>query len=94
MHTLTGICSTESKFKDIIENANPDKEKRLDELERKKRAIEEIRKIKIDGYVEVYEDYQIRSGYEEVSRLANELVGDFKEVVDNFKEITRKIYKR
>jgi hypothetical protein len=96
------FVGTESKFKDIftklrdiIENANPDKEKRLEELERRKRAIdEEIRKIKIDGYVEVYEDYQIRSRYEEVNRLANELIGDFKEVEDNFKDITRRIYER
>ncbi|WP_154859663.1 DUF3375 domain-containing protein [Cyclobacterium xiamenense] len=96
------FVGTESKFKDIftklrdiIENANPDKEKRLAELERKKRAIEEeIRKIKIDGYVNTYEDYQVKSRYEEVNRLANELIGDFKEVEDNFKEITRKIYER
>ena len=96
------FVGTESKFKDIfsklrdiIENANPDREKRLSELERKKRAIEEeIRKIKIDGYVNTYEDYQVKSRYEEVNRLANELIGDFKEVEDNFKEITRKIYER
>jgi hypothetical protein len=96
------FVGTESKFKDIfsklrdiIENANPDKEKRLAELERRKRAIEEeIRKIKIDGYVNIYDNYQIKSRYEEVNRLANELIGDFKEVEDNFKEITRKIYER
>ncbi|WP_194976280.1 DUF3375 domain-containing protein [Aquiflexum lacus] len=96
------FVGTESKFKDIftklrdiIENANPDSEKRLTELERRKRAIEEeIRKIKIDGYVNTYEDYQIKSRYEEVNRIANELIGDFKEVEDNFKEITRKIYER
>ena len=41
-----------------------------------------------------YEDYQVKSRYEEVNRLANELIGDFKEVEDNFKEITRKIYER
>lgn len=96
------FVGTESKFKDIftklrdiIENANPDKEKRLAELEKRKQAIdEEIRKIKIDGYVSTYEDYQVKSRYEEVNRLANELIGDFKEVEDNFKEITRKIYER
>lgn len=96
------FVGTESKFKDIftklrdiIENANPDKEKRLAELEKRKQTIdEEIRKIKIDGYVPTYEDYQIKSRYEEVSRLANELIGDFKEVEDNFKEITRRIYER
>lgn len=96
------FVGTESKFKDIfnklrdiIENANPDKEKRVVELEKKKQAIEEeIRRIKIDGYVNTYEDYQIESRFEEVNRLANELIGDFKEVEDNFKDITRKIYER
>lgn len=96
------FVGTESKFKDIfhklrdiIENANPDKEKRLAELEKRKQAIdEEIRRIKIDGYVSTYEDYQIKSRYDEVNRLANELIGDFKEVEDNFKDITRRIYER
>lgn len=31
---------------------------------------------------------------EKDNRLANELIGDFKEVEDNFKEITRKIYEK
>ncbi len=96
------FVGTESKFKDvfhklrdIIENANPDKEKKLQELEKRKQAIEEeIRKIKIDGYVHTYEDYQVKSRFEEVNRMANELIGDFKEVEDNFKDITRRIYEK
>lgn len=96
------FVGTESKFRDvfhklrdIVENANPDKEKRLEELERRKQAIEEeIRKIKIGGFVAIYEDYQVKSRYEDVNRIANELIGDFKEVEDNFKEITRRIYER
>jgi len=96
------FVGTESRFKDIfaklqdiIENANPDKERRLAELQRRKQAItEEIRQIRKDGFVRIYEDYQIRSRYDEVNRLANELIGDFKEVEDNFREITRRIYER
>jgi len=96
------FIGTESKFKDIfnklrdlIENANPDKEKRLADLEKRKQAIEEeIRRINIDGQVSIYEDYQIKSRFEDVNRLANELIGDFKEVEDNFKDITRKIYEK
>ncbi|MAM33792.1 MAG: hypothetical protein CMI36_16445 [Owenweeksia sp.] len=96
------FVGTESKFRDIfhklrdlVENANPDKEKRLIELEKRKQALEEeIRKIKIEGFVSTYEDYQIKSRYEEVNRLANELIGDFNEVEDNFKSITRKIYEK
>jgi len=84
-----------SKLRDIIENANPDKDKRLAELEKRKQAIEEeMRRIKVDGYVSTYEDYQIESRFEDVNRLANELIGDFKEVEDNFKDITRRIYER
>lgn len=84
-----------SKLKDIIGNANPDKDKKLAELEKQKQQIEEeIRKIKVDGYVNTYEDFQIKARFEEVNRMANELIGDFKEVEDNFKEITRKIYER
>lgn len=96
------FVGTESKFKDIfhklrdiVENANPDKEKRLAELEKRKQALdEEIRKIKIDGFVTTYEDFQVKSRYDDVNRLANELIGDFKEVEDNFKDITRRIYER
>jgi hypothetical protein len=84
-----------SKLRDIIGNANPDKQKKIDELEKQKQQIEEeIRKIKVDGYVGTYEDYQIKARFEEVNRMANELIGDFREVEDNFKDITRKIYER
>ncbi len=96
------FVGTESKFRDIfnklrdlVEKANPDQEKRLEELEKRKEEIEEeIRRIKIDSHITTYEDYQVKSGYEEANRLANELIGDFKEVEDNFKNITRKIYER
>ncbi len=82
-----------SKLKDLLEHANPDKEKRIEELEKRKQQIEEeIRRIKIDGYISTYEDYQIKSRFEEVNRLSNELIGDFREVEDNFKTITRRIY--
>jgi hypothetical protein len=84
-----------SKLKDIIGNANPDKDKKLAVLEKQKQQIEEeIRRIKTDGYVNIYEDFQIKARFEEVNRMAHELIGDFKEVEDNFKEITRKIYER
>ena len=94
------FVGTESKFmdifykmQDIVENANPDKEKRLEELHNKQQAIQaEIEQIQIDGYVRTYEDFHIKSRYEEMMRLSSELIGDFKEVEDNFKDITRRIY--
>jgi len=95
------FVGTESKFREIfrrlqelIEYANPDKTARLAELEKQKKQIEtEIQRIQTDGQLVVFEDYQVKSRFEELVRLANELVGDFKEVEENFKDITRQIYK-
>lgn len=44
--------------------------------------------------VEVYEDYQIEPRYNTLNKLAKELLSDFKEVDDNFKEIIKQIYQR
>ncbi|MEQ1746223.1 MAG: DUF3375 domain-containing protein [Saprospiraceae bacterium] len=95
------FVGAESKFREIfrrlqelIEFANPDKTERLAELEKQKQQIEtEIRRIQTDGQLVVFEDYQVKSRFEELVRLANELVGDFNEVEENFKDITRQIYK-
>jgi len=93
---------TESKFKDIfkklqelIDNSTEDPAKKIEELEKKKEEIEnEIRKIKREGVVTTYENYQIQERFEDVNKLANELVGDFKEVEDHFKVIVRDIYEK
>ncbi|MEG1543555.1 MAG: DUF3375 domain-containing protein [Tannerellaceae bacterium] len=96
------FVGTESKFKDIfyklrelVDNNTEDPKIKIAELERQKKKIdEEIRRIKREGTVRRYEDYQIKSRFEEVSRLTNELIGDFKEVEDIFKDITRGIYEK
>lgn len=96
------FVGAESKFKDIfhklkelVDNNTEDPKKKIEELEeRKKKIDEEIRRIKRDGNVAKFENYQIQSRFEDVSRLTNELIGDFKEVEDIFKMITRDIYEK
>ncbi|KAA6340496.1 hypothetical protein EZS27_011641 [termite gut metagenome] len=96
------FVGTESKFKDIfhklkelVDNNTEDPKKKIEELEeRKKKIDEEIRRIRRDGNVAKFEDYQIQSRFENISRLTNELIGDFKEVEDIFKMITRDIYEK
>jgi hypothetical protein len=93
---------TESKFKTIItqlkelvEFTNEDKEKRLQLLENKKLEIEQqIQQIKIGEDVKVFEEYEIIPRYNQITKLAKELLSDFKEVEDNFKDITRAIYQK
>lgn len=96
------FIGTESKFKDIfyklediVNNTIVDPEHRIAELERQKSAIQkEIDKIRKEGVVHCYEDFQVKSRIDDVYRLTNELVGDFKEVEDNFREITKNIYEK
>lgn len=96
------FVGTESKFRDIffklediVSNSIVDPEARIAELERQKESIQkEIDKIRKEGVVKTYENFQIKSRMDDVFRLTNELVGDFKEVEDNFREITKNIYER
>ena len=93
---------TESKFKtlfsqlkDLVEFSNEDKEKRLELLRQKKEDIEhQIESLEMGEEIEVYENYQIEPRYNSLNKLAKELLSDFKEVDDNFKEIIKQIYKR
>jgi hypothetical protein len=96
------FIGTESKFKDIfnklrelIENSIDDPVKKIEELERQKTEIEnEIRRIKREQTVSTFENYQIKSRFDEINKLTNELIGDFREVEDNFKIIVRSIIEK
>ncbi len=96
------FVGTESKFKDIfnrlrelIENSIDDPVKKIEELERQKRDIEnEIRRIKREQTVSTFENYQIKSRFDDITKLTNELIGDFREVEDNFKIIVRSIIEK
>ncbi|MEG0834788.1 MAG: DUF3375 domain-containing protein [Christensenellaceae bacterium] len=96
------FVGTESKFRDIfnklnelVDNNTENPEKKIGELKLKRDKIdEEISRIQQSGYVQRLEDYQVKSRIDDVARLINELAGDFREVEDNFKKITRAIYEK
>jgi hypothetical protein len=96
------FVGTESKFKDIfnklrelIDNSIEDPVKKIEELEKQKTEIEnEIRRIKREHTVKTFENYQIKSRFDDITKLANELIGDFREVEDNFKIIVRSIIEK
>lgn len=93
---------TESKFKNIfsqlqelVEFSNDDAEKRIQLLEDKKLEIEQqIQRIKIGEDVKVFEEFEIVPRFNQLNQSAKELLSDFKEVEDNFKEITKAIYQK
>ena len=93
---------TESKFKSIIsqlkelvEYTNEDREKRLQLLEDKKLEIEhQIQRLQIGEDVKVFEEYEIVPRFQQINKLAKELLTDFKDVDDNFKTIIKEIYQK
>ena len=96
------FVGTESRFKDIfrrlqelIDNTSDDPKRKIAELEAKKKEInEQIAHIKKTGKTDTYNDTQIKERFFEISKTARELTADFKEVEQNFKDITLNIYKK
>lgn len=96
------FVGTESRFKDIfsklkelVDQSNKDPKQRIQELEKKKFEIEqEIKSITITGRVQVFDDTQIKERCYDVNRMSRELLSDFKEVEQNFEQITQEIYRK
>ncbi|MES2826762.1 MAG: DUF3375 domain-containing protein [Bacteroidota bacterium] len=96
------FVGTESKFnsilnqlKELVEFTNEDTDKRIRLLEEKKFEIEQqIQRIKIGEDVKVFEEFEIVPRFNQLNQSAKELLSDFKEVEDNFKEITKGIYQK
>ena len=96
------FVGTESKFnnilnqlKELVENTNEDAEKRIQLLEERKLEIEhQIQRIKTGEDVKVFEEFEIVPRFNQINQSAKELLSDFKEVEDNFKEITKGIYQK
>jgi hypothetical protein len=96
------FVGTESKFnnilnqlKELVEFTNEDTEKRIELLEEKKLEIEQqIQRIKVGEDVKIFEEFEIVPRFNQLNQSAKELLSDFKEVEDNFKEITKGIYQK
>lgn len=96
------FVGTESKFnsilnqlKELVEFTNEDAEKRIELLEEKKMEIEQqIQRIKTGEDIKVFEEFEIVPRFHQLNQSAKELLSDFKEVEDNFKEITKGIYQK
>jgi hypothetical protein len=90
---------TESRFtalftslQDIIEHSEDDKTKRVELLKAKRAEIDkEIKAIELGIAPETYSNAQVRERLETFTRTSYELLSDFREVEDHFKQIHRNI---
>ena len=96
------FVGTESRFLDIfhklrelIQNTSEDWQAKIEKLEEEKIAIDEqIRTLQLTKTVQVFEDYQVKDRFQQVNIIARSLLRDFREVENNFQDITRKIYQK
>ncbi len=84
-----------SRIKTLVEFTNEDKEKRIKSLEKKRAEIaQEIKNLKKGDDMKVYDTHRIRSEIRDITQSAKELLTDFTEVEDNFRDITKGIYRQ
>lgn len=96
------FVGAESKFKEIfnqlkelVEFTNEDIEKRIEILKNRKTEIEyQIQKLQVGEDVKVFKEFEIIPRFNQITQTAKELLSDFKEVEDNFKNITKDIYQK
>lgn len=90
------FVGTESRLKTVfdllqqmLEGVETDKQARLNDLERRKAEIEdEIARVE-SGDIEIMEETAVRERFQQLSTTARELLSDFREVEQNFRQLDR-----
>lgn len=78
-------------LRDIARGTQQDRAARLDDLERRKAAIEaEIQSVR-EGRFALMEDTQIRDRFQQMAAMARALLADFREVEQNFRDLDRAV---
>ena len=96
------FVGTESRFLDIfhklrelVKNTSEDWQMKVAELEKEKDKIDEqIRRLQITQTVQTFEDYQIISRFNDVNTVARSLMRDFREVENNFVDLSQQVYQK
>jgi hypothetical protein len=84
-----------NELETLLEQASNDPEERVQKLEEKAAAIRaEVDRIRATGEVTSFTPVQINERYARVLATARELLGDFRQVEENFKRIAREIAER
>jgi uncharacterized protein (UPF0332 family) len=81
-----------TSLKDILDNTENDRTKKLEHLKNQKAEIDkEIKALELGTPLESYDNAQVEERLELFTRQCFELIGDFTEVEDRFKSIHRSI---
>lgn len=83
------------KLRDLIHNMTEDPAVKIERLKAQRQEIQaEITRIRRTNEVTIFTPTQIKERFFELNKMSRELLSDFKEVEQNFKEITRRLYEK
>lgn len=83
------------KVKELVDNSHDDPARKLAALQKQKADIEaQIREIEASGVVKAFNDTQVKERFYEINRSAKQLLADFRQVEQNFRDLVRKIYEK
>ena len=78
-------------LRQIVEGAEADAETRIRELEKRKQEIDKALNRIRKGHIDVLDDTGVRDRFQQVNKIARELLSDFREVEYNFRMLDRKV---
>lgn len=93
------FVGTESRIKNVVqlltaldESTNTDREFRIMRLKEQKAKLEqEIAFLENGGEISLPEDVQVREEFRHAAGIARDILGDFREVEENFRELERQL---
>ena len=96
------FVGTESMFldifrrvRDLVENSMDDPAYKLAALQKQRAEIDaQIREIEASGVVKAFNDTQVKERFYEINRSAKQLLADFRQVEQNFRDLVRAIYEK
>jgi hypothetical protein len=93
--TESRLASIFAELETLLEQASSDPDERTCKLEERAAAIRaEVDRIRATGQVAAFTPVQINERYARILATARELLGDFRQVEDNFKRIAMEITER
>lgn len=92
--TESRLMTVFNLLKDLLERSELDPELRIAELEQRRAEIDrEMARIR-GGDIRVLDDTEIKDQFQQAAATANELLGDFREVEHNFRQLDRQTRER
>lgn len=93
------FVGTDSRIRNVVkllteldDNTNVDRNARIQKLKAQRSQLDkEIRRLEKGGEIELPEDLQIREDFRHAASIARDILGDFREVEENFRSLERQL---